>query len=210
MKDEILNLLSNISEEHYEDIKKTLQRYNNINNVPEDFYYVNDSHYFYVCRKYISSKNIINIKSVETSLKLLTDHVYNFTVSNIEKINELCLYYPTVYYTYILDASRDIESLLEAIKSAKMLIQTYDGMLKMDKDQILESKEHYIYVERKKLKAENPSSALISDLKDSCEYWDNESKSYKSYKPELIDNLINILNKKGVYKLFDGVQPIYV
>lgn len=199
LKNELFDIISQIPEDKYDELKRTIEeKYRSRKeNLPSDFYYDNAEHYFYSCRKMIKNKKIIDVRAVQPSLKNFTEIMFNFSVKNIKRINELSLIYPVESYTYFINNAKNQFELLEAIKTIKKILEDYDIMIKMSKEEILNS-EYKFYVDYKKMSDEYQKTLIIKNG-----YWDNSNKVFKEFNKNIEEELNKIINKYGIYKLFD-------
>ncbi|WP_459883471.1 GIY-YIG nuclease family protein [Clostridium novyi] len=198
MRDEILSIIGNLSEEHYNEIKNMLEKYNN--KTPKEFYYKSSDHFYFTCRKYIMNKKLIDVRAIEVSLRSICDALYDFSFKNYNKISQRYLRYPTFCFTYLLKKSNDIEELYNAITYSKTILNDYKELISTDLDEIIDNAEEYeMYIDYKNLQNKSEFEPLIYMNK----YWDSKNKIYKEYKREFIDNLVTLLNQSGLYKLYD-------
>ncbi|WP_252225397.1 MULTISPECIES: hypothetical protein [unclassified Clostridium] len=197
----ITDVISKLPNEEFANIIKLLETKSKI--LPDDFYYDNKDHFFYTCRKIMLNKTKINIKAIEPTIRSFCDLLYNFTLNNVDKINERNLKYPLVCYSSFLSYSYNDESLLKSLKSIRNIIDDYEQMFTMSRDDIVNNDYFLIYFDKKK----NIDVYVKDLLLNINANWNINGINEKILEPHLID----LFDKSGVYKLYDeNKQLIYI
>jgi len=170
--------------------------------LPDDFYFQSHNHFFFTCRSrllfyYRKINGEIHVKLYNVTLD-----IYDFTIKNIEKIIENKLQYPTQYFhdkfygiLYTKTKISEIEILDIIDKLHKYIKYCYEKLLKNDINIKIQDKDIY-----KQCDNRLPKKIYNRDL-----------KTYVDFSLQFLNDMSEIINKSGVYKLYDKNKSlIYV
>lgn len=133
----------------YDILTKNEEFENGYENLPEDFYFKDKTHYYNTCKNCIRKSNILNVVQVHHTLKEFCSKIYDFTINNLNEIKKMKLRYPNKLYLNYINNAVDLNSLLVAIKSISRIIDDYEYIFKNGEEVLDESQfRKYTHIEK--------------------------------------------------------------
>lgn len=117
-----------------------------IEGVLNDFYFNSKEHMFNTCISIIERKSIVDVSNIYGIIREFCYIVFNYTINNLFWINEKKLWFPSKIYSGYIYMANTKGQLEFALKSIKIIIEDYDKMKVMDREEIEDSTYiKYIY-----------------------------------------------------------------
>ena len=179
-----------------------------LKNLPLDFYFDNEEHFFYGCKGIIRDSKIINPDAIAPSLTNFCHILFDFTINNLDKIKELKLRYPTEVYSLELRLAKEPQGLLEALKMIEPIMTDYKKMFNMSFDEIKKSDLNKYFEPKRFNKDEKEEEKKrrnkLKDRINSTFSWDGCHID----KERLVNELYNLIDTSGIYRIYNGNKEL--
>ncbi|CAJ1610869.1 hypothetical protein N2W42_000003 [Clostridium perfringens] len=118
---------------------------NDINGILNDFYFKTKNHMFNTCMSIIRDKELIDERKIGGTLNDFCSIIFKYTLENLFWISEKGLWYPSKIYSGYIYVAETKGQLLFVLKSIKIILDIYDKLKYMTREQI-ENSEYCKYI----------------------------------------------------------------
>lgn len=163
----------------------------------EDFKFNSEKHFYNTCRMLIKDKNIVDVRSIESSLKCIAKAFYDFTVKFIIRLNHRCLIYPTKEFLSSIKLIYDFESLYNIFKDSEKILENYQKLINMEIGDIIIHERYKSYINQKKLLNSSFREVILKDILE------KNKVEHCELTEDILAIISDLTNKSGLFKLYD-------